>query len=121
MANTLVRCVAALLVVATLGATWSAAPRGSSSTGQSPPPSKRLNGVTLPEDKISLSFPFNWYATTRHLDNVLDPRTLVAVASYVIPGGPAEDCFGTRARGRPKDGVFVLIKELFDGASLKRS
>ncbi|MDX6475923.1 MAG: hypothetical protein QOH95_1434 [Gaiellaceae bacterium] len=113
--------LAALLVVAVLASTSSVESRGSVDAGRSAPPSKRLNGVTLPDDKVSLTYPFNWYATTRHLDNVLDPRTLVAVASYVIPGGPAEDCFGSRARGRPVDGVFVLVKEVLDGASLKRS
>jgi hypothetical protein len=80
-----------------------------------------MNGVFSPDDKVGLTFPFNWYATTRRLDRVIDPRTVVAVASYVIPGGPSDDCFGSRAPGRPTDGVFVLIKELRDGASLRRS
>jgi hypothetical protein len=32
-----------------------------------------------------------------------------------------DDCDGTRARGRPADGAFVLVKEVLDGASLRRS
>jgi hypothetical protein len=116
-----VRRVATFLLVVGLAAMLSAAPGVSGMSAREPPPSKRLNGVTLPDDKLSLTYPFNWYVTTRLLDNVTDPRTLVAVASYVIPGGTAEDCIGTRARGRPADGVFVLIKEVLDGASLKRS
>jgi hypothetical protein len=52
---------------------------------------------------------------------VVDPHTLVAVASYVIPRKPGSNCDGTTARGRPRDGAFVLIKELLDGASLRRS
>lgn len=121
MVGTLVGRVARFLLVAVLAAMLSAAPGGSGVSAREPPPSKRLNGVTLPDDNVSLTYPFNWYVTTRLLDNVVDPRTLVAVASYVIPGGTAEDCFGTRARGRPADGVFVLIKEVRDRASLKRS
>jgi hypothetical protein len=84
-------------------------------------PSRHLARITLPNDGLSLAYPSNWYVTTRHLDYVVDPHTLVAVTSYVIPRGPAGDCDGTRARGRPRDGVFILIKEVLDGASLKRS
>jgi len=110
-----------LLLITVLAAALSIGMGGSGTSRREAPPSKRLNGVTLPDAKLSLTFPFNWYATTRHLDYVLDPHTLVAVASYVIPGGPAANCDGTRARGRPADGAFVLIKEVLDGASLTRS
>jgi hypothetical protein len=116
-----VRRVATFGLAAVLGATLSAAPSSGGVSRRESPPNKHLNRITLPDDKLSLAYPFNWYVTTRHLDNVVDPHTLVAVASYVIPRGSAEDCDGTRARGRPADGVFVLIKEVLDGASLKRS
>lgn len=89
--------------------------------GRSPEPIKRLNGITLPDAKLSLNYPFNWYATTRRLDYVIDPHTLVAVASYVIPLRAGANCDGTQGRGRPADGAFVLVKEVLDGASLKRS
>lgn len=88
---------------------------------RSPVPSRGLNGITLPDARISLRYPFNWYVTTRRLDYVVDPHTLVTVASYVIPRNPGSNCDGTTARGRPRDGAIVLIKELLDGASLRRS
>jgi len=74
-----------------------------------------------PGPSIVFRYPANWHATTRRLDNVLDPHTLFAVSSYRLRRGPVDDCDGTRARGRPPDGVFVLVKEVLDGASLRRS
>jgi hypothetical protein len=59
--------------------------------------------------------------TRRRLDVVTDPRTLFAVSSYAIPKAALDACDGTHARGRPVDGVFVLVKETLDGASLRRS
>jgi hypothetical protein len=35
--------------------------------------------------------------------------------------GGIDGCDGTHARGRPADGAFVLVKEILDGASLRRS
>jgi hypothetical protein len=70
---------------------------------------------------ISFRYPANWHATRRRLDNVLDPHTLFAVATYRLPSRPVDDCDGTHARGRPDDGAFVLVKEVLDGASLRRS
>ena len=52
---------------------------------------------------------------------MIDPHTLFAVATYRLPRRPVDDCDGTRARGRPADGAFVLVKEVLDGASLRRS
>jgi hypothetical protein len=77
--------------------------------------------VTLPDARIMVRYPSNWYVTTRRLDYVSDPRTLVAVASYVIPLRAGASCDGTQGRGRPADGAFVLLKEVLDGASLRRS
>lgn len=70
---------------------------------------------------ISFRYPANWQVTTRRLDDVTDPHTLFAVSTYRVPSGPPENCDGTRARGRPNDGAFVLVKEVLDGASLHRS
>jgi hypothetical protein len=70
---------------------------------------------------ISFRFPANWHVTTHRLDDVFDPRTLFAVATYRLPRRPIDDCDGTHARGRPADGAFVLVKEVLDGASLRRS
>jgi hypothetical protein len=70
---------------------------------------------------LSFRYPANWHVTRRRLDDVLDPRTLFAVSTYRLPGGPVDDCDGTHARGRPADGAFVLVKEVLDGASLRRS
>jgi hypothetical protein len=70
---------------------------------------------------ISFRYPANWHVTTHRLDNVLDPRTVFAVSTYRLPADGLDDCDGTRARGRPFDGAFVLVKELLDGASLRRS
>jgi hypothetical protein len=70
---------------------------------------------------IVFRYPANWHLARRRLDDVLDPRTLFAVSTYKLPGGPLDDCDGTHARGRPADGVFVLVKEVLDGASLRRS
>ncbi len=52
---------------------------------------------------------------------MLDPHTLFAVATYRLPRRPVDNCDGTHARGRPTDGAFVLVKEVLDGASLRRS
>ena len=70
---------------------------------------------------IAVRYPASWHITTRRLDNVLDPRTLFALSTYRLRRGPVDDCDGTRARGRPADGAFVLVKEVLDGASLRRS
>jgi hypothetical protein len=70
---------------------------------------------------VSLAYPANWYVTTRPLDVVIDPHTVIAVTSYRPPRGPRAPCDGTRARGRPVDGAFVLVKEVIDGASRRRS
>lgn len=109
------------VLVAIVGAMGSPVSGGGGVSVGDAPPSGHLTRITLPNDGLSLAYPSNWYVTTRHLDYVVDPHTLVAVASYVIPPGSTEDCAGTRARGRPPDGVFILIKEVLDGASLKRS
>jgi hypothetical protein len=91
------------------------------SDGRAADPSKRLNGLTLPYAKVTVTYPSNWYATTRRLDYVVDPHTLVAVASYVIPFQAGANCDGTQGRGRPADGAFVLLKEVLDRSSLRRS
>ena len=52
---------------------------------------------------------------------MVDPRTLFALSNYRLRRGPLDDCDGTRARGRPADGAFALVKEVLDGASLRRS
>ncbi|HJQ52014.1 MAG TPA: hypothetical protein VJ838_16070 [Gaiellaceae bacterium] len=70
---------------------------------------------------ISFRYPANWHVTMRRLDNVVDPHTLFAVSTYQVPSGHLDDCDGTRANGRPRDGAFVLMKEVLDGASLRRS
>jgi hypothetical protein len=70
---------------------------------------------------ISFRYPANWHVTRQRLDNVVDPHTLFAVANYRLPRRPVDQCDGTHARGRPADGAFVLVKEVLDGASLRRS
>jgi hypothetical protein len=70
---------------------------------------------------MAVRYPANWHLTTHRLDTVLDPRTLFALSNYGLRRGPVDDCDGTRARGRPADGAFVLVKEVLDGASLRRS
>ena len=70
---------------------------------------------------ISIRYPANWHVRRHRLDNVLDPHTLFAVATYRLRHRPVDDCDGTHARGRPADGAFVLVKEVLDGASLRRS
>jgi hypothetical protein len=91
------------------------------SDGRSTNPANRLNSLTLPDAKITVTFPFNWYVTTRRLDYLVDPHTLLAVASYVIPFRAGANCDGTQGRGRPVDGAFILLKEVLDRASLRRS
>jgi hypothetical protein len=73
------------------------------SDGRSTNPANRLNGLTLPDAKVAVNYPFNWYVTTRRLDYVVDPRTLLAVASYVIPLRAGANCDGTQGRGRPAE------------------
>jgi hypothetical protein len=70
---------------------------------------------------IAFRYPANWHLATHRLDEVLDPHTLFALSSYRLRARPLDDCDGTRARGRPADGAFVLMKEVLDGASLRRS
>jgi hypothetical protein len=70
---------------------------------------------------ITFRYPANWHVTTRRIDNVLDPHTLFAASTYQVPSGAVDNCDGTRASGRPRDGAFVLMKEVLDGASLRRS
>jgi hypothetical protein len=70
---------------------------------------------------VTFRYPANWHVTRRRLDNVLDPHTLFAVSTYKLRRKPLDDCDGTHARGRPTDGAFVLVKEILDGASLRRS
>ena len=96
-----------------------------------PPPSHHTTRVVIDGRSIARRFPHgpsivfrypaNWYVTRRRLDNVIDPRTLFAVSTYELPHGTVDDCDGTHARGRPADGAFVLVKEILDGASLRRS
>lgn len=98
---------------------------------RTPVPSSRLLRLDVPGDaialrypagrSISITYPANWHVTTRRLDNVTDPHTIAAVTSYLVPKGPHDDCPGTLARGRPPDGVFILVTEILDGASLHRS
>jgi len=102
-----------------------------SAAASTPQPSQRSIRVAIDGRSIARRFPHgpsivfrypaNWHLTTRRLDNVLDPHTLFAVSTYELPRGPVDDCDGTRARGRPADGALVLVKELLDGASLRRS
>jgi hypothetical protein len=70
---------------------------------------------------ITFRYPANWHVTTHRLDNVLDPHTLFAASTYQLPSGAVDNCDGTRASGRPRDGAFVLMKEVLDGASLRKS
>jgi hypothetical protein len=70
---------------------------------------------------VSFAYPSNWHLTRQRLDVVTDPRTLFAVSSYATPKGPLDACDGTHARGRPLDGAFLIVKEVLDGASLRRS
>jgi hypothetical protein len=96
-----------------------------------PPPSRHTTRVVIDGRSIARRFPHgpsivfrypaNWHVTRRRLDNVLDPRTLFAVSTYELRRGPLDDCDGTHARGRPTDGAFVVVKEILDGASLRRS
>lgn len=70
---------------------------------------------------ITFRYPASWHVTTRRLDNVLDPHTLFAASTYQVPSRAVDNCDGTGASGRPRDGAFVLMKEVLDGASLRRS
>ena len=68
---------------------------------------------------VSFRYPAAWHVTTRRLDQVTDPRTLFAVASYVVPKG-ATDTYHVPgyARGLPVNGAFVLVAEVLDHSSL---
>jgi len=102
-----------------------------SAAASTPPPSSATVRVVIDGRSIARRFPHgpsvsfhrpaNWHVTRRRLDNVLDPRTLFAVSNYRLRRRPLDDCDGTRARGRPADGALVLVKEVLDGASLRRS
>jgi hypothetical protein len=70
---------------------------------------------------IVFRYPSNWRVTTRRLDDVLDPHTVFAESTYELNRGLRDDCDGTHARGRASDGVFALVKEVLDEASLRRS
>ena len=74
-----------------------------------------------PGPSISVTYPARWHLTRHRPDTVLDPKTLFALTSYRPATGPPDDCPGSRARGRPANGAFVLVQEELDGASLKRS
>jgi hypothetical protein len=74
-----------------------------------------------PGPSITVTYPARWHLTRHRPDTVLDPKTLVALTSYRPAPGPPDDCPGSRARGRPANGAFVLVQEELDGASLKRS
>jgi len=63
-----------------------------------------------PGTSISFSYPASWQVTTRRLDTVVDPKTLFAVSSYVVPEEPRDDCDGTRAIGRPADGPSCSLR-----------
>jgi hypothetical protein len=77
--------------------------------------------TAIPGAATSVAYPSGWHLTTRRLDRVIDPHTIAAVSSYPLPGGPVDDCDGTHARGRPANGALVVIKEVLDGASLRKS
>lgn len=122
--------VVALVLAASAGVA-SSLPSGVLVVSRTPEPAQRLVRFDVPGPSIafrypagrsiSFRYPANWHVTSRRLDNVLDPKTVFAVTSYRTPQGPADDCDGTRARGRPDDGAFLLVKEVLDGASLRRS
>jgi hypothetical protein len=100
-------------------------------TAATPPPSRHTVRVVIggrsiarrfpAGPSIAFRYPASWHVTTRRVDNVLDPHTLFVLSTYRVPRRPLDDCDGTHARGRPTDGAFVLVKEVLDGASLRRS
>jgi hypothetical protein len=102
-----------------------------SPAASTPPPSRHTARVVIdgrsiarrfpPGPSIVFRYPANWHVTRHRLDNVVDPRTLFAVSTYKLPRRGLDSCDGTHARGRPADGAFVLVKEILDGASLRRS
>ena len=64
---------------------------------------------------ISFEYPSEWRITTRRLDNVVEPITLVTVTSYDMDGqGEPQTCPATNGAGRPPDGVFIHLKEDID-------
>jgi hypothetical protein len=99
----------------------SAAPAGTAShSALVAEPASTLRHFRLPLNGVSFAYPADWRVTTRRLDSVIDPHTLFAVSSYPVPPG-RDECDGTRARGRPSGGAFVIVKEVLDSASLRRS
>src|SRR3989442_10555450 len=100
-------------------------------TASTPEPARKLVPVDIRGSSIAARFPAgrsilfrypsNWYVTTRRLDDVIDPHTVFAVTSYALPKGPVDHWYGTLALGRPSDGAFLLVKEVLDGASLRRT
>lgn len=109
--------LAGALVVAAAAST----PRPSSHTVRVVIDGRSIARRFPPGPSVVFRYPANWYLTRRRIDNVLDPHTLFAVTSYTLPTKGFDDCDGTHARGRPADGAFVLVKEVLDGASLRRS
>src|SRR5205085_12214287 len=89
-----------------------------STAASTPPPSRHSVRVVIDgrdiarrfprSPSIAFRYPANWHVTRHRLDNVLDPHTLFAVSTYRLPLGSIDDCDGTRARGRPADGAFLL-------------
>ena len=102
-----------------------------SAPASTPPPSRHtvravIDGRSIARrfpsgPSVAVRYPASWHLTKHRLDSVLDPHTLFALSTYRPKRGPLDDCDGTRARGRPADGAFVLMKETLDGASLRRS
>lgn len=113
--------VLALSAIAVANASASPTPRPSTRTRHLVIDGRSIARRFPRGSSIGISYPSNWHATTRRLDDVLDPHTLFAVSTYKVPTGPRDGCDGTHARGRPADGAFVLVKEVLDGASLRRS
>ena len=105
-------------VLCTLAALSAAVAVAAAGGGAAP---ARVLRFEVPRRGVSFTYPATWHVTLRRLDVVLDPHTLFTASSYVVPRGPRADCDGTRAAGRPDDGAFVLVKEILDGASRKRS
>ena len=71
---------------------------------------------------VSVRYPSSWHLRTQRLDQVIDPHTLFVVSSYAVPQGPSETTHVPGyARGLPVNGAFILVTEILDGASLKRS
>lgn len=112
--------VLAIGMVAAASASVSATPRPSTRTLRFVLDGRSIARRFPRGTSISIHYPANWHVTTRRLDDVVDPRTLFSVSTYKLPAG-RDSCDGTYGRGRPADGAFVLVKEVLDGASLRRS